>query len=79
MPLDLLDELPVSMFPYVAGRGTRLFEGARSSYALELVSCTASSGGTLACGTGGGGDGGGRPVARFQPASDRIAATDSGD
>src|SRR6478735_9473583 len=36
MRLDLLDELQVSMFPYVAGEGTRLFDGVPTSYALEL-------------------------------------------
>jgi dihydrofolate reductase len=47
MALDLLDELWLSVFPYVAGAGTRLFDGVPSSYQLELVSSTTSSGGVL--------------------------------
>jgi dihydrofolate reductase len=47
MELDLLDELWLSVFPYVAGAGTRLFDGVPSSYELELVSSTTSSGGVL--------------------------------
>ena len=47
MELDLLDELQVSMFPYVAGEGTRLFDGVPKSYALELVSSTASPSGIV--------------------------------
>ena len=47
MQLDLLDELRVSVFPYVAGEGTRLFDGVPSSYRLELVSSTPSSRGVL--------------------------------
>jgi dihydrofolate reductase len=47
MRLDLLDELHVSMFPYVAGEGTRLFDGVPKSYRLDLVSSTASSNGIL--------------------------------
>jgi dihydrofolate reductase len=45
--LDLIDELRVSMFPYVAGEGTRLFDGVPSSYRLDLVSSTASRSGIL--------------------------------
>ena len=41
MELDLIDELRVSLFPYVAGEGTRLFDGVPTSYALELVSSSA--------------------------------------
>jgi dihydrofolate reductase len=48
MQLDLIDELHVSLFSYVAGEGTRLFEGVPKSYRLELVSSTASGSGILA-------------------------------
>ena len=41
MQLDLIDELQVSMFPYVAGEGTRLFDGVPKDYELDLVSSTA--------------------------------------
>jgi dihydrofolate reductase len=47
MQLDLIDELRVSLFPYVAGEGTRLFDGVPKSYRLELVSSTASSSGII--------------------------------
>ena len=47
MQLDLIDELQVSMFPYVAGEGTRLFDGVPRSYRLELVSSTASRSGIV--------------------------------
>ena len=47
MELDLIDELQVSMFPYIAGEGTRLFDGVPSSYALELVSNASSSSGIV--------------------------------
>ncbi len=47
MRLDLIDELRVSLFPYVAGEGTRLFDGVPRSYQLDLVSSTASSNGIL--------------------------------
>jgi len=47
MRLDLIDELQVSLFPYVAGEGTRLFDGVPTSYRLELVSSTASSSGIV--------------------------------
>jgi dihydrofolate reductase len=47
MRLDLIDELQLSLFPYVAGQGTRLFDGIPSSYRLDLVSSTASSSGIL--------------------------------
>ena len=47
MQLDLIDELQVSMFPYVAGEGTRLFDGVPRSYALDLVSSTPSPNGIL--------------------------------
>lgn len=47
MRLDLIDELQVSLFPYVAGQGTRLFDGVPRSYQLDLVSSTASSSGIV--------------------------------
>jgi dihydrofolate reductase len=47
MQLDLIDELHVSMFPYVAGQGTRLFDGVPSSYQLDLVSSDASTNGIV--------------------------------
>ena len=47
MQLDLIDELQVSLFPYVAGEGSRLFDGVPKSYALELVSTTASRSGIV--------------------------------
>lgn len=47
MQLDLIDELHVSMFPYVAGEGTRLFDGDPSSYRLDLISSTASPSGIV--------------------------------
>jgi dihydrofolate reductase len=47
MRLDLIDELQLSLFPYVAGEGTRLFDGLPKSYQLDLVSSTASSNGTV--------------------------------
>src|SRR2546430_8484349 len=45
MRLDLIDELQLSLFPCVAGEGTRLFDGVPRSYQLDLVSSTASSNG----------------------------------
>ncbi len=47
MRLDLIDELRLSVFPYVAGEGTRLFDGVPTSYRLDLVSSTASSSGIV--------------------------------
>jgi dihydrofolate reductase len=47
MQLDLIDELQLSLFPYVAGEGTRLFDGVPKSYRLDLVSSTASSNGIV--------------------------------
>ena len=47
MELDLIDELHVSMFPYLAGEGTRLFDGVPRSYRLELVSAEPSPSGIL--------------------------------
>jgi dihydrofolate reductase len=48
MRLDLIDELRLSLFPYVAGEGTRLFDGVPKSYRLDLVSSAASSSGIIA-------------------------------
>ncbi|WP_344492488.1 dihydrofolate reductase family protein [Glycomyces endophyticus] len=47
MALDLLDELHVSMFPYIAGEGTRLFDGVPASYRLDLMSSSASGNGIV--------------------------------
>lgn len=47
LQLDLIDELQVTLFPYVAGKGTRLFDGVPGSYPLDLVSSTPSSNGVL--------------------------------
>ena len=47
MRLDLIDEIRVSLFPYVAGEGTRLFEGVPKSYGLDLISSTASGSGIV--------------------------------
>jgi dihydrofolate reductase len=44
MSLDLIDELWVSLFPYIAGEGTRLFDGVPRSYRLDLVSSTSHNG-----------------------------------
>ena len=41
LQLDLVDELWVSMFPYIAGEGTRIFDGVPKSYELQLLSHTA--------------------------------------
>ncbi len=47
MVLDLIDEVHISMFPYVAGEGTRLFDGVPKSYALDLISSIPSSSGIV--------------------------------
>ena len=47
MRLDLIDEFYLDLFPYVAGEGTRLFDGDPKSYQLDLVSSTAWSSGTV--------------------------------
>ena len=47
MQLDLIDELRVDLYPYVAGEGTRLFDGDPKSYRLDLVSSSASSRGII--------------------------------
>ena len=43
--LDLIDEYRVTLVPYLAGQGPRLFEDAGQSRRLELVSSTAFSNG----------------------------------
>ena len=47
MRLDLIDELQISLHPYVAGEGTRLFDGVPKSYRLDVVSSTVSSNGIV--------------------------------
>jgi dihydrofolate reductase len=47
LQLDLIDELQLSMFPYVAGEGTRLFDGVPKSYRLDLISSIASTNGIV--------------------------------
>jgi dihydrofolate reductase len=47
MRLDLIDEIRLSLFPYVAGEGTRLFDGVPKSYRLDLVSSIASRNGIV--------------------------------
>ena len=51
MRLDLIDELQLSVFPYVAGEGTRLFDGVPRSYRLDLVSSAPSAAGSSSCST----------------------------
>jgi dihydrofolate reductase len=43
--LDLIDEYRVTLVPYLAGEGTRLFENAGNSRHLDLLSSTAFSSG----------------------------------
>ena len=47
MCLDLIDEFRVTLFPYLASQGTRLFDDAGTSRQLDLVSSTAWSNGTI--------------------------------
>lgn len=47
MQRDLIDELRVDLHPYVAGEGTRLFDGVPRSYRLDLVSSTAFDNGIV--------------------------------
>jgi dihydrofolate reductase len=47
MRLDLIDEFRLDLHPYVAGEGTRLFDGVPKSYRLDLVSSTAFSNGIV--------------------------------
>lgn len=45
--LDLIDEFRLDVHPYVAGEGTRPFDGFPRSYRLELVSSTPFSNGIV--------------------------------
>ena len=47
MELDLIDEFRLDLHPYVAGRGTRMFDDVPESYRLDLVSSTASRSGIV--------------------------------
>ena len=47
MRLDLIDEFRVDLHPYVAGEGTRLFDGFPTSYRLDLASSTAFNNGIV--------------------------------
>ena len=47
MRLDLIDEFQLSLYPYVTGEGTRLFDDVPKSYRLDLVSSSASSNGIV--------------------------------
>jgi dihydrofolate reductase len=45
--LDLIDEYIVTLFPYLAGEGTRLFNDVGKSRQLDLVSATTFDNGTI--------------------------------
>jgi hypothetical protein len=47
MRLDLIDELRLNLYSYVAGEGTRLFDGVPRSDRLDLVSSTVSDSGIV--------------------------------
>jgi dihydrofolate reductase len=47
MRLDLLDEFRISMYPFIAEAGTRLFDDLPAAYGLELVSAVPDEGGVL--------------------------------
>jgi dihydrofolate reductase len=47
MRLDLIDEYRVTLFPYLAGEGRRLFDGLAKPHQLDLASSTAFSNGTI--------------------------------
>ena len=59
MSLDLIDELRLDLHPYVAGEGTRLFDGVPMSYRLDLSRAPRSATGSSGCTTAGTG----RPAA----------------
>ncbi len=46
-PLDLIDEYRVTMVPYLAGDGARLFDDVGKSRSLELLSSTAYDSGAI--------------------------------
>lgn len=48
MRLDLIDEFRIGMYPYIASRGTLLFDDVPDAYRLRLVSSTADAQGVLA-------------------------------
>jgi dihydrofolate reductase len=47
MQLDLIDEFYVDVHPYIAGEGTRLFDGFPPFFRLELVTSTPFSNGVI--------------------------------
>ena len=47
MWLDLMDEFRVTMFPYVADEGRRMFEDVPHGYRLDLISSVAKKSGVL--------------------------------
>jgi dihydrofolate reductase len=47
MRLDVIDEFRFDVHPYVAGEGTRLFDGFPKSYRLDLVATTDFSNGIV--------------------------------
>jgi dihydrofolate reductase len=47
MRLDLIDEWHLSVYPYIAGEGPRLFDDVPKNYRLDLVSNIAKSNGIL--------------------------------
>ncbi|NUP75566.1 MAG: deaminase [Sinomonas sp.] len=47
MQLDVIDEFRVDLHPYIAGRGTRLFDGIPKDYQLDLASCTEFTNGII--------------------------------
>lgn len=47
MRLDLIDEFRLSVYPWIADGGTRMFDDVPPSYRLDLVSSAADEGGVL--------------------------------